>query len=86
MEVISWWLGLGLLVLPLISSELAAWVHWVEIIVEEQLRVVRWASVEASTGLGEWVFEVLLLSCGSGELVYSGLCFRVGWQLAFPSL
>ena len=70
----------------LIWTKLATWVRRVETSVEGQLRAFRWASVAASLGSGKWVFEVLRLSCGSGELVYSGLCFRVGWQLAFPSL
>ena len=78
LEVISWWLGLGLRILFLISSKL---VDWVEVIVEERVRVYRWVSVEASMGLGKWVFEVLLLPRGSFELVYEGSWFLVRCEL-----
>lgn len=61
LEVISWWLRPGLLVLLWTSSKLVNWVHWAEIVVEENI-VSRWVSVEAGVGLGKWVFEVLLLS------------------------
>jgi len=86
LEVISWWLELGLLILLLISSKLINWVHRIEIIAEEHIRVYRWVSVEAGMGLGKWVFEVLVLSCGSVELVDVGFWFPVGWQLAFLRL
>lgn len=78
LEVISWWLGLGLRILLLISSKL---VDWVEVIVEERVRVCRWVSVEASMGLGKWVFEVLLLPRGSFELVYEGSWLLVRCEL-----
>jgi hypothetical protein len=86
LEVVSWWLGLGLLVLLFIGSKLANLAHWVEVIVEEHVRVCRWISVEASMGLGKRVVEVLLLPCGSFELVYEGFWFLVRCKLAFLCL
>ena len=78
LEVISWWPALGLLVLPWISSELATWVHQVEITVEEQLRAFRWVGVAACLGLGKWVLVLLWLACGSSEQVWLGRRFPVG--------
>jgi hypothetical protein len=86
LEVVSWWLGLGLLVLLLIGSKLANWAHWVEVIVEEHVGVCRWISVEASMGLGKWVVGVLLLPCGSFELVHEGFWLLMRCKLAFLAL
>jgi hypothetical protein len=86
LEVIGWWLGLGLLTLLLISSKLVDRVHSVELIIEEYIRFYRWASIEAGMGLGEGVFEVLLLSCWPIELVCVGFGVILACGRAFLHL